>query len=240
MDETLSASRIAGMIDHSLLHPTLTDADLRTGCALAHSLGAATVCVKPYAVREAAALLAGSSTLVCAVASFPHGNAAIPIKITEAAAAADQGAAEIDVVVNIGKVLGGGWDYIREEIRSVNDAVLARGAILKVIFENDFLNDDHIRRLCDICGEARTAFVKTSTGYGFVKRDDGAYTYEGATVHHVRLMRESCPPWVHIKAAGGIRTLDQLLAVRDAGASRIGASATESIVAEARRRFYST
>lgn len=239
---------IAKMIDHSLLHPTLTDADLRDGCELAMKYDVASVCVKPYAVRMAAELLAGSEVLVGTVIGFPHGNSSTSIKVAETEQACRDGAVEIDMVVNIGKVLGEDWGYVQTEIGAVHDACNAHGAILKVIFENDFLPDDaHKIRLCEICTAVGAEFVKTSTGYGFVKGSDGKYSYEGATVRDLQLMldhvgagrsRSGVPgnP-VRVKAAGGIRTLDGLLTVKEMGVSRLGASATAAIMEDAYRRF---
>lgn len=227
---------LARMIDHSLLHPTLTDAQLRTGLQVARDCGCATACVKPGAVPLAAALLAGSGVGVCAVAGFPHGNSHPEIIVAEAERAVREGASEIDIVVNAGKVLGGDWNYVRAELQLVNDAVTSRGALLKVIFENDFLQDEHIIRLCQLCTGLGIAFVKTSTGYGFVKQPNGDYNYRGATDAHLRLMRQHCGPGVQIKAAGGVRTLDDLLRVRALGVTRVGATATEAILREAVRR----
>jgi deoxyribose-phosphate aldolase len=239
MDDNPGLLTLAKMIDHSLLHPALTDEAIAMGCELAKRYYVATACVKPYSIRPVKEILDGSGVGVCAVIAFPHGNSATSIKVGEAADAVRSGATEIDMVVNIGKVLGGDWDYVSTEVRSINEAVTGEGAILKVIFENDFLEDDHIRRLCAICAECAVAFVKTSTGYGFVKQADGKYTYAGATEHHVRIMRENCPPRIGVKAAGGIRTLDDLLRFRRLGASRIGATATAEILEEAKRRGYS-
>lgn len=227
---------IARTIDHSLLHPALSDAEVRSGCQLAASLGTATACVKPYHIPLAREILAGSQTRVCPVIGFPHGNSTTGVKVIEAESAALAGGAEIDMVVNVGKVKSADWAYVAREIRLINEAVTACGAILKVIFENDFLTESEIIRLCEICSEARVAFVKTSTGYGFVKGPDGKYSYKGATLEHLRLMRAHCPPEVQIKAAGGVRTLDGLLAVVGAGATRIGATATREILAEAAKR----
>ncbi len=226
----------AKMIDHSLLHPTMTDADLRAGCLLAREYECATVCIKPYAVPLAAELLAGSSVGVCAVAGFPHGNSHTEIIIAEAVRACSEGATEIDIVCNTGKVLGGDWAYVTAELKAVNQAVVAKQAILKIIFENDFLQDQHIIALCEICSELDIAFVKTSSGYGMVKQSDGSYSSRGATHGHVKLMRAHCKPSVQVKAAGGIRTLDDLLHLRALGASRIGTSATAAIVQEGRAR----
>ena len=227
---------LAKMIDHSLLHPTMTDEDIRKGCKLARKYGVATVCVKPYSIPLVKEVLERSDVSVCAVIGFPHGNSTTAIKVNEAEAAAKDGAVEIDMVVNIGKVLGADWVYVADEIRAVQRAVVANGAILKVIFENDFLQAEHIIRLCGICSEAGVAFVKTSTGYGFVKQENGMYAYKGATLAHLKLMRAHCAPSVQIKAAGGVRTLDDLLLVRSIGVTRIGTTATEAILEEAKRR----
>src|SRR5947208_10800557 len=140
------------------------------------------------------------------------------------------------MVINIGKAIGGDWNYVSTEIRAINDAVRANNAILKVIFENDYLIEAQIIKLCEICSAIGVAFVKTSTGYGFVKQENGMYSYKGATVEHLKLMRKHCAPSVQIKAAGGVRTLDEMLTVRRLGISRIGASATQSILDEAKRR----
>ena len=227
---------LARMIDHSLLHPTMTDDQLRAGLAIARRCNCATACVKPYAVPVSVEALAGSEVAVCAVAGFPHGNSHVDLKVAEAERAISEGAAEIDVVVNIGKVLGGEWTYVSEELKRIVTACTRRGALLKVIFENDYLQDQHIVRLCEICTEHGIAFVKTSSGYGFVKQPNGDYNYRGATDHHLALMRRHSGPRVQIKAAGGVRTLDDLLRVRALGVTRVGATATEAILHEAIRR----
>ena len=235
---TLSYRDLSKMIDHSLLHPTLTDAQIAEGCRLARRYEVATACVKPYSIRLAKETLAASDVGVCPVIGFPHGNSSTAVKLAEAAAAAREGGKEIDMVINIGKALGGDWGYVRDEIRAINEAVVAHAAILKVIFENDYLQDEQIVRLCQICSEVAVAFVKTSTGYGFGKQADGSYNYKGATEHHLRLMRKHCDPSVRIKAAGGVRTLDDMLKMRALGASRIGSSATEAMLREALSRGY--
>ncbi|KAI0097484.1 hypothetical protein GGR51DRAFT_467304 [Nemania sp. FL0031] len=232
--------QLAKLIDHSLLHPALTDAQVLAGLEVARDLKVAAACVKPYSVPVARDVLADSGVQICCVVGFPHGSSTTHSKITEAEEAVSEGAMEIDMVVNIGKVLGGDWEYATNEIRAVNDAVTRRGAALKVIFENDFLEDAHIVHLCRICSALDVAFVKTSTGYGFVRRPDGLYAYRGATLPHVRLMKENVGPNVHVKAAGGIRTLDELLLAMAAGATRIGASATETILEEAVARGIGT
>ena len=226
------------MIDHSLLHPTLTDEAILAGCDLAKKYDVATVCVKPYVIQLVHEVLKGSTVKVCAVAGFPHGNSTIEIKIEEAEQAILSGASEIDVVVNIGKVLSEDWDYISQEIKGINQSVVSHNAILKVIFENDFLEDQHIVKLCEICSTHSVALVKTSTGYGFVKEANGTYSYQGATDYHLCLMRKHCSSLVQIKAAGGIRTLDDLLRVRGLGVTRIGATATENIIEEAIKRGF--
>ncbi|KAI9815135.1 MAG: hypothetical protein M1827_002978 [Pycnora praestabilis] len=227
---------LAKSLDHSLLHPTLTDEDIIVGLHLARIYKTATACIKPYSIPLATAILADTSVLICPVIGFPHGNSTTAVKVFEASAAARAGGREIDMVVNVGKVLSGEWSYVEEEIRQIDEAVVAHGAILKVIFENDYLKDEHIIRLCRICRAVGVAFVKTSTGYGFVKQPNGMYAYAGATVAHLRLMKEHVGPDVRIKAAGGVRTLDDLLMVLSLGVSRVGATATVAILDEAKSR----
>ncbi|HEY2934618.1 MAG TPA: deoxyribose-phosphate aldolase [Acidobacteriota bacterium] len=231
-------SSLARMIDHSLLHPTITDKGIVHGCHVAKKYQVASACVKPYATLMARDILAGSGVAVCAVIAFPHGNSATRIKLREADQVLGDGAVEIDMVVNIGKVLGGDWDYVSEEINRVNQVVRDHGALLKVIFENDYLEDTQIIRLCEICASHAVAFVKTSTGYGFVKQSNGMYSYGGATDYDLRLMRSHCTESVQVKAAGGVRNLEDLLRVRDLGVTRVGATATEAILEEARKRGY--
>lgn len=229
---------ISKMIDHSLLHPTMTDEDLRAGCELAKKYDVASVCIKPYAVPMAVEILKDSDVLVCTVVGFPHGNSTIDIKTAETAQACRDGATEIDMVVNIGKVLSKDWQYIKEEIAAIQNECLKYGAILKVIFENDFLPADEYKiELCKICSEVGAAFVKTSTGYGYIKQTDGNYNYRGATEHDVKLMRANSLPSVQIKGAGGIRTLDDLLQYRAWGVTRVGATATVAMIEEAKKRL---
>jgi deoxyribose-phosphate aldolase len=237
MTESLAA--IAKMIDHSLLHPMLTDAQLVAGCQLARRCQVASVCIKPYAVSLAVDQLAGSDVKVGTVVGFPHGGSPAAVKLKEAEVCLAAGAVELDMVVNIGKVLSQDWAYVSREIQQVNQLIVDQGGLLKVIFENDFLIDDAIKiRLCQVCNESAVAFVKTSTGYGFVRRENGMYTYQGATDHDLALMRRASLPAVQVKAAGGVRTLDDLLRVRALGVTRVGATATEAILDEARRRGY--
>jgi deoxyribose-phosphate aldolase len=228
----MTEKHLAKMIDHSLLHPTMTDAEIRQGCGLARKYDVATACVKPHSIGLAKKVLAGSEVGICSVVGFPHGSSTTAIKVKETEAVVKDGSTEIDMVINIGKALGGDWDYVRAEIKAINEAA----PLLKVIFENDYLQDAQIIRLCEICSEIGVAFVKTSTGYGFVKQENGMYSYKGATIPHLKLMRKHCSPSVQIKAAGGVRTLDDLLLVRSLGVNRIGATATAAILDEAKKR----
>lgn len=235
----VSLSDLAKMIDHSLLHPTMTDAEVLAGLEICERHDVATACVKPYHAAMASEYLTGTSVRVCPVIGFPHGNSTTDIKIAEARQAVRDGGAEIDMVVNIGKVLSEEWEYVGHEIQAINEAVVAEGAgaILKVIFENDYLTEKHIVQLCQICSDVGVAFIKTSTGYGFVKDPaTGQYHYKGATLPHLALMRRSVDPKVQIKAAGGVRTLDDLLRVRALGVSRVGATATVAILEQAKKR----
>ena len=233
---SVSLPQLAKMIDHSLLHPTMTDAEIQAGLEISRDHKVAAACIKPYSIQHAQRALGDSDVKICAVIGFPQGSSATTIKVMEAAMAMKEGAHEIDMVVNIGKVLGGAWQYVRDEIMKVNAAVIKEGGILKVIFENDFLGDKEIVELCKICTSLQVAFVKTSTGYGFVKHSNGMYSYKGATIQQLTLMRESCGDSIQIKAAGGVRTLDDLLRVKAAGVTRVGATATVAILDEARKR----
>jgi len=239
-----SYEELAKMIDHSLLHPTMTDRELEEGCKQAVEYGVASVCIKPYYVKRAAEILKGSGVIVGAVVGFPHGGSATEVKRYETEVACKDGATEIDMVTNIGKALGGDWAYVEGDIKAVCVEAHQRGAKVKVIIENDYLEkggaglgaDDFKRRLCQICERAGADWVKTSTGYGFVKGADGKYNYKGATEHDLALMRASVSPKVQVKAAGGVRDLDALMRVRDLGASRCGASATSAMLEEYKKR----
>jgi deoxyribose-phosphate aldolase len=229
---------LAKMIDHSILHPTMTDEDLRRECEVAKKYDVASVCVKPYAVPQAVELLKGSDVLVGCVIGFPAGNSAIEVKVFEAETACKAGAVEIDMVINIGKALQGDWDYIEREIDAVTMACHKHKAIVKVIFETDYVNKkEDIVKLCEICTKVGADYVKTSSGFGFVKGDDGKYSYKGATIPNLKLMKASVGPKVKVKAAGGVRTLDQLIAVQEAGCTRSGATATVTMMEEAIKRF---
>ena len=225
------------MIDHSLLHPTMSDADLEKGCRVALKYDVASVCIKPYAVRDAVQMLKGSDVKIGTVVGFPHGGNHTELKVLETECACRDGAAEIDMVINVGKVIGEDFDYASREISAVNQAAMKGGAILKVIFENDFLDDERIIRLCRICSDIGVAFVKTSTGYGFVKQPNGMYSYKGATVPHLKIMRRETDASVEVKAAGGVRTINDLMLVRSLGVTRIGATATANILDEAETRL---
>jgi deoxyribose-phosphate aldolase len=235
---------LAKMIDHSLLHPTMTDRDLEEGCRLAARYGVASVCIKPYAVPRAVELLQGSGVLVGCVIGFPHGNGTTESKRFETGMACRDGAVEIDMVINIGKALGGDWEYVEQDIRAVCQEAHRHGAKVKVIFENDYLakggagldSDSLKRQLCQISERAGADWIKTSTGYGFIKQPDGNYNYQGATEHDLALMRASVSAKVQVKAAGGVRDLDGLIRVRDLGATRCGATATAAMLDEYQRR----
>jgi deoxyribose-phosphate aldolase len=217
--------QIAKMIDHSLLNPVLTDDELEEGCGIALRYNVASVCIKPYYLRRCAELLAGSTVAPSTVIGFPHGGHTTAIKLAEAEQALADGGIELDMVVNVGKVLSGDWDYVRRDLRAVVERAHQAGAKVKVIFENCYLRDDHKIRLCEICGELNADWVKTSTGFGT----------GGATLDDLRLMRRHAPPHVQVKAAGGIRTLAALLEVRAIGVTRCGATRTVEMLEECRR-----
>jgi deoxyribose-phosphate aldolase len=236
----ITVHEIAKMIDHSILHPIFTDDDLIMNCEIAKNYHVASVCVKPYHTKMAADILKGSDVAVCTVVGFPHGNSMIGIKAIETMQAIKDGATEIDMVINLGKVLQGDWNYIELELSVMQTVCFKQNALLKVIFETDLLaQDKHKIKLCKLCSKLKVAFVKTSTGFGFVKGTDGKYSYTGATEHDIKLMRRYCAPEVQIKASGGIRTFEQVLKMRELGATRIGATATVDIIEEAKKRFNS-
>ena len=235
---------LAGMIDHSLLHPTLTDRELEEGCREAARYGVASVCLKPYWVGRAAELLRGSGVAVGAVVGFPHGGSATEVKRYETELACREGATEIDMVINIGKALSGDWEYVERDIRAVCEEAHGKKAKVKVILENDYLSKGGAslssqqikRQLCQLAERAGADWVKTSTGYGFVKGADGKYSYQGATAVDLELMRASVSAKVQVKAAGGVRDLDALIRVRELGASRCGATATAAMLEEYKQR----
>lgn len=220
---------VAKMIDHSLLRPVLTVVELEAGCRLARDLDVASVCILPCFLKRCAELVAGSAVVPSTTIGFPHGGHATRVKAFEAEQALADGGRELDMVVNISRVRSGDWGYVRDDVRAVLGPTHARGAKLKLIFENCYLDDAQKIRLCEIAGELRVDWVKTSTGFGT----------GGATDEDLVLMRRHSPPHVQVKAAGGVRDLDRLLRVRELGCTRVGATRTEDILAEARRRLAS-
>jgi deoxyribose-phosphate aldolase len=215
---------VAKMIDHSLLRPELTLDDVRAGCALAARYEVASVCVRPCDVPAAVALLRGTGVLVGTVAGFPHGGSTTAVKVAETAVAVEQGAAEIDMVLNIGRLRSGDTAAVEADIRAVVEA--AGGATVKVILENAYLTDAEKIAGCQAAERAGAHYVKTSTGFA----------PGGATMEDLALMRASVSPHVKIKAAGGVRTLDILLAMADIGVTRFGATATATILDDLARR----
>jgi deoxyribose-phosphate aldolase len=227
MSFVLTYDAIAKRIDHSLLNPTLGGAELEEGCRLAARYGVASVCIKPYAVDLAARILAGSGVAVGTTIGFPHGGHATAAKIFESRQAMADGATELDMVINFGQAIAGEWDAVKFDIEAVTRAAHDGGAIVKVIFENCYLNEDQKIRLCHICGEVGADYVKTSTGYGS----------GGATFEDLRLMRRASPTHVKLKAAGGVRTLDMMIQCAEVGCDRIGASRTAEILDELKGRL---
>jgi deoxyribose-phosphate aldolase len=218
---------VAKMIDHSLLNPTLTASDLDQGIQLALAYDCASVCILPYYLKRCAERLHGSTVKASTTIGFPHGGHTTTAKLSEARQALADGGEELDMVVNISKVLSGDWSYVRDDIRALIDTAHEAGEKVKVIFENCYLNDAQKIRLCEICGELGADWVKTSTGYGT----------GGATLEDLQLMRKHSPSRVQVKAAGGVRDLDMLLRVREIGITRVGASRTAPMLDECRRRL---
>jgi deoxyribose-phosphate aldolase len=224
------ANSLTALIDHAILHPTMTEAELRSGCKLAANVSVASVCVKPYAVPSAVGFLEGSGVAVSTVVGFPHGANTVDTKMFETRTACQQGAQEIDMVINIAKAVEQDWGYLEDEIRAVVDTAHSFAAIVKVIFETDYISDDTLKiELCRISGRAGAEFVKTSTGFGFVKQPDGQLLSHGATEHDVRLMREHAGPHLQVKASGGIRSFADAQRMVELGATRLGTSATKAI-----------
>lgn len=218
---------IAKMIDHSLLNPALTVTELEAGCATARLYDTASVCILPYYAARCAELLAGSDVHPSTTIGFPHGGHTTAIKIAEAKQALKDGAIELDMVINISKARSGDWSYVGEEIRELTALAHGGGAKIKVIFENAYHDDAAKIRLCEICGEIGVDWVKTSTGYAA----------SGATMDDLKLMRAHSPASVQVKAAGGIRDLDALLAVRAIGVTRAGATRTITMMEDGRKRL---
>ncbi len=224
---TITREELAKVIDHSLLRPELTEQDVIDGCKLAARYHTATVCVKPCHVRLAAEELRDTDVKVSAVVGFPHGSNLTAIKVAEAQAAMDDGAVELDMVLNIGQLRSGKADEVRMDIQNVCEAAHARGAKVKVILENAYLNNEQKILACKLSEAAGADWVKTSTGFA----------PSGATIEDLRLMRANVGPTVQVKAAGGVRTLDSLLAVIDAGVTRCGATATAAILDDFDKRM---
>jgi len=229
MPSTLSFTYtdVAQMIDHSLLNPILTTTELEAGCRLAAEYEVASVCILPYYLKRCSEILKGTVVKASTTIGFPHGGQTTALKLAETKQALADGGQELDMVVNISKVLSGDWDYVRREIQGITELTHATGQKVKVIFENCYLNDAQKIRLCEICGELRCDWVKTSTGYGT----------SGATTEDLKLMRAHSPEWVQVKAAGGVRDLDRLLEVRELGVTRCGASKTREMLEECKRRL---
>jgi deoxyribose-phosphate aldolase len=224
--ESLTERQIAKTIDHSLLRPELDDAFVDAGCRLALEYDVASVCVRPVDVRRAATILAGSDVKVGTVIGFPHGSSLTATKVFEAHLALDHGAAELDMVIDIGALKSGRDDAVQSDIAAIVEAAHAGGAIVKVIFENAYLTKDEIVRACHLTEAAGAEFVKTSTGFAAT----------GATHEDLALMRASVSDHVQVKAAGGVRTLDALIEVMNLGVTRIGATATRTIIDDFRAR----
>ena len=222
----VTARDIAKMIDHSLLRPQLTTQEVIDGCKLAKEYDVASVCVRPCDVALAKTELEGSDVLVTTVIGFPHGSSKTEIKVMEAEEAIKDGAVELDMVLNIGRLLSRDFDYVEKDIKAVVDVAHAKGVLVKVILENCYLTDELKEIACKICEKEGADFVKTSTGVGT----------GGATIEDLKLMRRTCSSKVKVKAAGGVRTLDSALAVRSVGTERFGATATKAIMDEAYKR----
>jgi deoxyribose-phosphate aldolase len=223
--KTITYHQLAKTIDHSLLRPELTEADVVAGCELAAQYDVASVCVKPYHVKLARQQLVGTDVAVGTVVGFPHGSNSTATKVAEAQQAIAEGATELDMVLNIGELRSGHADYVRRDIQAVVKAANGK-AIVKVILENAYLTDEEKVLGCKLCEEAGADFVKTSTGFA----------PGGATILDLKLMRATVGPQVQVKAAGGVRTLDALLEVIDVGVTRVGATATAVILDEFNQR----
>jgi deoxyribose-phosphate aldolase len=223
---TLRPADVAAMIDHSLLRPELTAVEVRAGCELAAARHTISVCAKPADVRLARDVLAGTSVHVGTVVGFPHGSSTTAVKRFETQQALGDGAVEIDMVINIAALRGGDDAYVLSDVRDVVEVAHDAGALVKVILENAYLDDEQIARGSRLVEQAGAEFVKTSTGFA----------PSGATVHDLLIMATSTSPAVQIKAAGGVRTLDPLLGLVAIGVTRFGATATATILDDAEAR----
>ena len=224
--ETFTYEQLAKVIDHSLLKPELTEDDVIAGCELAHKYHTATVCVKPCHVKLAAKVLKDSDVVVSTVVGFPHGSNKTETKQLEAKLAIEDGARELDMVLNIGQLRSGRFEFVRDDIKAICDIAHAHEAKVKVILENAYLTHDEKVTACKLCEEAGADWVKTSTGFA----------PSGATHEDLRLMRESVSEKVQVKAAHGVRSLDAIIPVIDIGCTRVGATATASILDDFERR----
>jgi|SRR5215471_7003026 len=218
---------IAKMIDHSLLNPALSAHDLDQGIEVALAYDVASVCIVPYFLKRCADRLCGSTVKASTTIGFPHGGHTTAVKVAEAMRALADGGEELDMVVNVSKVLSGDWGYVRDDIGAVVEMAHEARQKVKVIFENCYLSNEQKIRLCEICGDLGADWVKTSTGYGT----------GGATIEDLQLMRRHAPATVQVKAAGGVRDLDTLLQMRAIGVTRVGASRTPAMLDECRRRL---
>jgi deoxyribose-phosphate aldolase len=223
----LTYEDVAKTIDHSLLNPTLTVSDLEEGCALAVRFNVASVCILPYYVRHCAEVLRGTSVVASTTIGFPHGGHTTAVKVAEAEGALADGAIELDMVVNISKVLSGDYVYVGAEVARLTATVHAGGGKLKAIFENCYLSNEQKITLCKVCSNAGVDWVKTSTGYGT----------GGATIEDLELMLRNVEPQVQVKAAGGVRDLDTLLKIKAMGVTRCGATRTATMLNEFRGRL---
>lgn len=227
-------NQILAMIDHAVLKPEQHDGDVQQACKLCDRFGVASICVKPSHVPLARRELVESSVLVSTVVGFPHGGTSTGTKVAETIEACESGAREVDMVVNLGKVFAKDWDYVLADITAVVEAAGQHKAITKVIFETGLLTSDQQKiKLCDLSEQAGAAFVKTSTGFGFVKNATGQLVSTGATAEDVKLMRKHTSNAVQVKASGGIRSYDDALQFVELGATRLGTSGTAAIAAGA-------
>ncbi|AOY55932.1 deoxyribose-phosphate aldolase [Candidatus Rhodoluna planktonica] len=214
--------QVARTIDHSILKPDHRYSDVENGAEVALKFNTASLCIRPMDVAKAAKLLAGSDVAVCTVIGFPHGSVTTATKVFETQDAIQNGATEVDMVLNISALLSGDFAFVEEDIRAVAEAAHSKGVSVKVIFETAFLNDDLVIKACQLTEAAGADYVKTSTGFAS----------EGATLHNIQLMKATVGDRLKVKSSGGVRTLDQLIDFMDAGVSRSGSSATEAILAE--------
>ena len=218
-------AQVAKTIDSALLKPEMTIDEVIAGCTMAKKYHVASICCRPADVALVAEQLKGSDVLVGAVVGFPHGSSSAKVKAFETGLAVEEGAVEIDMVINIGYMKSGMYDEVRAEIAAVVEA--AAGYPVKVILENAYLTKEEIVKACHLSEEAGAAYVKTSTGFAPT----------GALLEDVKLMRASVSPAMKVKSAGGVKNLDMLLEFMDAGVDRSGASATAAMLDEYVARF---